>query len=32
VPVLASQSLALEVDQGGMVSLPAWSAVVLRLG
>ena len=30
VPVLASQSLALEVDQGGMVNVPAWSAVVLR--
>ena len=32
VPVLASQSLALEVDQGGMVNVPEWSAVVLRLG
>jgi hypothetical protein len=30
VPVLASQSVQLEVDQGGMFSLPAWSAVVLR--
>jgi glycosidase len=30
VPVLASQSVQLEVDQGGMLSLPAWSAVVLR--
>jgi glycosidase len=29
VPVLASQSVQLEVDQGGMLSLPAWSAVVL---
>jgi hypothetical protein len=30
VTVLASQSVQLEVDQGGMLSLPAWSAVVLR--
>jgi hypothetical protein len=30
VPVLASQSVQLEVDQGGTLSLPAWSAVVLR--
>jgi hypothetical protein len=29
VPVLASQSVQLEVDQGGMLSLPAGSAVVL---
>jgi hypothetical protein len=32
VPVLASQSVQLEVDQGGMLSLPAWSAVVLCQG
>jgi len=31
-PVLASQSVQLEVDQGGMLSLPAWSAVVLCQG
>ena len=30
VPVLASQSLQLTVGPGGMLSLPAWSAVVLR--
>jgi len=30
VPVLASQSVQLEADQGGTLSLPAWSAVVLR--
>jgi len=30
VPVLASQSVQLEVGPEGMFSLPAWSAVVLR--
>jgi len=30
VPVLASHSSALALDQGGMLRLPAWSAVVLR--
>ena len=30
VPVLASQAVQLEVNQGGMLSLPAGSAVVLR--
>jgi glycosidase len=32
VPVLGSQSVQLEVNQGGMLSLPAWSAVVLCQG
>ena len=30
VPVLGSQSAVLEVGPGGMLSLPAWSAVVVR--
>ena len=30
VPVLATHSSALALDQQGMLSLPAWSAVVLR--
>jgi hypothetical protein len=29
VPVMGSQSVQLEVDQGGMLRLPAGSAVVL---